>query len=222
MVVIVIRAPPRDSGELASSSVTYTRTTSKEETERYSPNGPPSYDSGVTLDHEPRDLKVYLRESKPYSAVTLDPGPRDRKGYLRENRPYSRVTSDPETRDFKVYLRENKPIFDRDHFLESSSKDSGYVEYQRLRDLELLKEVHERSKGDLRLDSPASKDSGFSERPRGYKVTRIKYHPRPERTPSCTYLSSNSSENAVTYCPSSSSQADPDNQLATTKEGKFF
>lgn len=158
MVVIVIRAPDDPSPAR-----------NKPPSDRSSPNGPSSYDSGVTVDH-----------------------------------------------DFKSC----RSFYDRDHFLEAASKDSGYVEYQRVRDLDLLREVHERSMIDQRLDSPASKDSGFSERPRPCKVTRIRYHPGPERAASCTYLSSNSSDRTLTYCPSSSSQADPENALASTKEGK--
>jgi len=169
----VIRGPSRENSEPSSSTPSYSSTINPPKNDRYSPNGPPSFDSGVTLDPEP-----------------------------------------------KMYLREHRTFFDKDHFLESASKDSGYVEYQRVRDLELLKEIHERHVGDLRLDSPASKDSGYSERPKHYKVTRIKYHPPPERSASYTYLSSNSSDN-VTYCPSLSSQADPENSLATTKEGKL-
>lgn len=185
MVVIVIRVPTRDGNEdKPSSSVAYETgsgsrvTVSKKICEE---TGPPSYDSGVNIDAEPRDLKLFLRESR------------------------TRTEHDRESKDSGL---------------------GGYSEYNRLKDLELLREIHERSKNEIRLESPASKDSGFSDlKPRPSNVTTIKYSSPGTGPDRITYLSSRSSQpdtdsNTVTYF-SCSSQADPENSIATTKEGKF-
>lgn len=206
MVVIVIRVPSEDKPN-GTPTVTYRTETESKVTSRHHKNGydslnetgPPSYDSGVNTDSEPRDLKLFLRENR----TVYDRTPRI----------------------------EQDPLFTH---LESSSKDSGfcgYAEYQRLKDLELLREIHERNKSDaLRLESPVSKDSGFSDKIRPCKITKIKYYSRPdsrEKNTSCTYLSSSRSSqpdtdsNTVTNF-SYSSQADPENSIATTKEGEFF
>lgn len=200
MVVIVIRVPSEDKPN-ATPTVTYrTEHDPKKHKNGYSPlneTGPPSYDSGVNTDPEPRDLKLFLRENR----TVYDRQPR--------------IDQDP--------------LFTH---LESSSKDSGfcgYAEYQRLKDLELLREIHERNKSELRLESPVSKDSGFSDKIRPCKITKIRYYSRPdsrEKNTSCTYLSSRSSQpdtdsNTVTNF-SYSSQADADNSIATTKEGQYF
>lgn len=212
MVVIVIRVPPRDSGEDKHSgtpTVTYrtdgagrvtvskTRNGTYGERDAFHETGPSSYDSGVNTDPETRDLKLFLRENRTVYDKIPCRSPRDEDRLLSH--------------------------------LESCSKDSGFcghVEYQRLRDLELLKEIHERSKNEIRLESPVSKDSGFSDKAR--KPFQGKHFSRPEsreKSTSCTYLSSRSSQpdtdsNTVTYL-SCSSQADPENSVATTKEGKY-
>lgn len=206
MVVIVIRVP--EDKQNVAPTVTYrseneSKVTLTKKNGLYDPlheTGPPSYDSGVNTDPEPRDLKLFLRENR----TVYDRAPR--------------IPKDPE----------QDPLFTH---LESSSKDSGfcgYAEYQRLKDLELLREIHERNVNDIRLESPVSKDSGFSDKIRPCKITKIRYYSRPdsrEKNTSCTYLSSRSSQpdtdsNTVTYL-SCSSQADPENSVATTKEGEY-